>query len=217
MIATSARPTSHDATEVELDVGMSGTAGQRTDRERQRQHADRDVDQEHQTPPDAPEVGVDERAGDDRRGEHRHARRRTEQTQCLVQLGVVGEDLLHQAEALGDHQRAEGPLQGPEGDQHADRRRGCRSGGEQREARRADEKQPAAAEDVTEPRAGDQQHRERQGVAGAQPLQCRRAAAEVAMDRGTGDVDDRGIEQIHDVGGQHDGRHDPAQAIARHA
>ena len=37
------------------------------------------------------------------------------------------------------------------------------------------------------------------------------------MDRRAGDVDDRGVEQIHDVGGQDDGRHDPAQAIGLRA
>ena len=135
----------------------------------------------------------------------------------LVEFGVVGEDLLHQAEALGDHERAEGALERPEGDEHADGRRRGAGGREEREACRADEKQPAAAEDVAESCAGDQQDGEGQGVAGAQPLDGVGAAAEVAMDGGTGDVDDRGIEQIHDVGGQHDGRHDPAQAVGLRA
>ena len=34
------------------------------------------------------------------------------------------------------------------------------------------------------------------------------------MDGGGGDVDDRGVEQIHEVGDQDDGRDDPAQAVA---
>ena len=41
--------------------------------------------------------------------------------------------------------------------------------------------------------------------------------AEVAMDRGGGNVDDRGVEQIHDVSCQHDGRHDPAQPVGLRA
>ena len=217
MIATSATPTRPHATEVELDATVSGTAGQRTDRERQRERADRDVDEKHQAPPDTPEVGVDQRAGHNRRGEHRHTRCRTEQTECLAEFGVVGEDLLHQAKPLGDHQRPEGALQGAEGDEHFDGRRGCRRGREQGEACRADEKEAAAAVDVAEPCAGDQQDGERQGVGGAQPLQGAGAAAEVAMDGGAGDVDDRGVEHIHEVGGQHDGRHDPAQPIGPRA
>jgi len=40
-------------------------------------------------------------------------------------------------------------------------------------------------------------------------LQGAGAAAEVAMDRWSGDVDDRGVEQIHGGGGQHYTRHDP--------
>jgi hypothetical protein len=142
---------------------------------------------------------------------------RAEQAGGLVELGVVVEDLLEQAEALRDHERAEGALERPEGDERAHARRGCRSGGEQREAGRAEEKQAAAAEDVAEPRAGDQQHGKGQGVAGAQPLDGAGAAAEVAVDGGGGDVDDRGVEQVHDVGGQHDGRHDPAQAVGLRA
>ena len=205
-----------DTAEIELDAGVRGTAGQRTGGEQQGQRADRNVDEEHQAPPGAPEVGVDERAGDDRRGEHRYARRRAEQTEGLVQL-VVAEDLLHQAEALGDHERPEGALEHPEGDEHADARRRGAGGREEREPCRADEEQPAPAEDVSESCAGDQQNGKGQGVAGAQPLDGVGAAAEVAMDRGAGDVDDRGVEQIHDVGGQDDGRHDPAQAVGLRA
>jgi hypothetical protein len=127
------------------------------------------------------------------------------------------EDLLEQAEALRDHERAEGALQRPEGDEHADGRRGGAGGREQGEPGRADEEQPAAAEDVPESRAGDQQHGKGQGVAGAQPLDGAGPAAEVAVDGGGGDVDDRGVEQVHDIGGQHDGRHDPAQAVGLRA
>jgi hypothetical protein len=63
------------------------------------------------------------RAPATRRDEHGHARCRTEQPECLTHLGVVSEDLLHQAEALRDHERAEGALKSPERDEHADGRR----------------------------------------------------------------------------------------------
>ena len=83
------------------------------------------------------------------------------------------------------------------------------------EAGGADQEQPAAAEHVPEPRAGDQEHRERERVAGAQPLQGGGAAAERGADRRTGDVDDRRVHQVHHVGGDDDREHRPAQRIAR--
>ena len=162
---------------------MRGTTRQRTNREYEREHADREVDEEDQAPPDIPEVGVDECTGEDRCAEHRHAGGGSEETHHLVELDVIDEDLLRQTEALGDHQRTEGALQYSKTDQHADTRRHRTGGREQCEPGRANEEESAATEDIAESRARDQQDGERQGVAGAQPLQGAWSAAEVAVDR----------------------------------
>ena len=41
------------------------------------------------------------------------------------------------------------------------------------------------------------------------------AAAEVGPDRGAGQVGDRGVEQVHDVGDEDDGEHGPAPPEGR--
>ena len=86
--------------------------------------------------------------------------------------------------------------------------------GHHREASGADQEQTAAAEHVAQPGAGDQEHGERERVAGGQPLQGGGAAAERGPDRRAGDVDDRRVHEIHDVGGDHDREHEPAQRVA---
>ena len=193
--------------------GCATVRGQHPDRPGERSDADRDVDQEHQPPPDPPQVGLDQRAGQDRRGEDRETHHRTEGAEHLGHLLVV-EDLFEHPESLGDHQRPERALQHPEDDQHR-RRRGDRTGrGHHREAGRPDQEQPAAAEHVAEPGAGDQEHGEGQRVAGGQPLQGGGAAAEGGPDRRAGDVDDRRVHEIHDVGGDHDREHEPAHRVA---
>ena len=201
-----------DAADVELEAGVTDPARQRSDRERQRGEADRHVDEEDQSPADVPEIGIDECPGEDRRAEHGQTGRRAEQASCPAQFLVV-EDFLQQAEALRDHQRAEASLQGAEGDQHADVRRDGTRGREDGEPEQAEQEHPATAEDVSQPRPRDQEDGKGQRVGSAQPLDRAGTSAEFAVNRGAGDVHDRRVEQIHGVGGQHHGRHDPAQAV----
>ena len=86
--------------------------------------AERNVDEEHQAPAGAPEVGVDERAGEDRRGEHRPDPVTGPNSPVALSNSASSlEDLLHQAKALRDHERPEGALEHPEGDEDADVRR----------------------------------------------------------------------------------------------
>jgi hypothetical protein len=180
----------------------------------ERGDADRDVDQEHKPPSDPPQIRLDQGARKDWCGKHRQPHHRPEGAEHLAHL-VLGEALLEHPESLGDHQCSERALQHPEADQH--RRRGCgRTGcGHHGEPGRADQEQPAAAEHVTETCAGDQEHGERERVAGAQPQQGGGAAAERVPDRRTGDVDDRRVHQVHHVRRQDDREHQPAQWIAR--
>ena len=203
-----------DPTDVELEVGSPGAVGEGGDREDECQHADWHVDEEHEAPSDVPEVGVDQGTGDDRRGQQWQARRRPDESHRLVELALVGKDLLEEAEALRDHQRAEAALKCATDDQQG-HRRGCGAGaGEQGEAGEPEQEHPAAAEDVAEPRARDQQHGKRQGVPGADPLQRRRGAAEVVPDRRASDVCDRRVHRVHHVRGHDHDEHDPPEAMA---
>ena len=94
----------------------------------------------------------------------------------------------------------------PRRGQQSDRRRG---GAEQRgesEACDADGEDATLAEDVAQRAAHEDQRAERQQVCAADPLLSRQAAAEAALDRRQGDVDDRSVEQgdrgAEDRGGQ---------------
>ncbi len=135
MIATSARPTSQTPPMSSLRSGWLAPRGSERIANGSAMRPSRHVDEEDQPPADAPQVGVDERAGEHRRAEHGQARRRAEQAGGPAELLVV-EDLLQQAEALRDHQGAEAALQGPEGDEHAHVRRHGAGGREAGEAER---------------------------------------------------------------------------------
>jgi hypothetical protein len=75
-----------------------------------------------------------------------------------------------------------------------------------------DEHAPAA-EDVAQATADDHEHGEGEGVARGPPLHGGRAASELAADGRGGDGDDGAVEQVHDLGDEHDGEHDPAPAV----
>ena len=92
------------------------------------------------------------------------------------------------------------------------RRERARDRGE-REAGDADDEDAPAAEDVAEAPADDHEDAEGERVAGGPPLHRRRAAAELGADGRGGDGDDRAVEQIHDLGDEHDREDDPAPAV----
>jgi hypothetical protein len=197
---------------VQADPRMRNRPGQHSDRPDEGRQADRHVDEEHQPPPDPPQVGLHQPTRQDRRGEDRETHHRPEGSEDLGHL-LLGEDLFEHPESLGDHQRPERALQHPEGDQHLHRWRRRARRGHQGETGRADQEQPPAAEHVAQARTGDQEHSEREGVAGGQPLQGGGAATECGPNRRAGDVDDRRVQEIHDVGGDHDCEHEPAQRV----
>ena len=202
----------HHAHGVQAHAGTRDGARQDPDGGHEAGDADRDVDQEHQPPADVPQVGVDEHTGQDRRGQGGQGEHGAEQTEHLGHLVVV-ERLFDHADALRDHQRAEGALQHPAHDEHADRRSRGADRGHDGEAGRSDQEQPAASEHVPEPGAGDEEDGERERVAGAEPLQGRVAAAERRADGRSGDVDDRRIHQVHHVGHDDNEEDEPAQRV----
>ena len=114
----------------------------------ERGDADRNVDEEHQSPTDAPQIRLDQRTRQDRRREDRESHHRAEGAEHFGHLVLV-ENLFEHPEPLGDHQGAERALQHAEGDQHPRRGGECAGRGHRREAGGADQEQAPAAEHVS--------------------------------------------------------------------
>ena len=80
----------------------------------------------------------------------------------------------------------------------------------------AEDEHPAAAEQVTEPAAEHEQTAEGQGVCRDDPLASRVGEAEVGLDVGQGDVNDRAVEDDHELGaGDDDERKEEAARPGR--
>jgi hypothetical protein len=122
---------------------------------------------------------------------------------------VAGEGRGEDADALRDEQGTEPALHEPGGDEHAGVLGEPARERREREPGDPDQEHPPLAVPVTEAAAHDEQHTEGEGVAGAEPLDQRLPAADVAHDGGGGDVGDRGVHQVEDVGDQDDGEDGP--------
>jgi hypothetical protein len=68
----------------------------------------------------------------------------------------------------------------------------------QSETGKSEHEDAAVAADLPEPSAGDQQHRRREQVASDHQLQLRSGGAEIGVDFGVGDVDDRRVCLVHE-------------------
>ena len=128
-------------------------------------------------------------------------------------ISLGGKTVLIMPEPLRDEQRAEAALQHAGGDEDVGRRRQRARDRGQREAGDADDEDAAAAEDVAEAAADDHEDGEGERVAGRPPLHGGGAAAQLVADGRGGDGDDGAVEEIHDLGDEHDGEHDPAPAV----
>ena len=172
---------------------------------------ERHVDEEDQ-PPAAERVHAYEQAADDRSEDGRAADHRPEQRERLRQF-VLREDRAHDPESLRDQQGSERALREAKRHEH---RRGVGEPARERadrESSGADHEQTTAAEAVAHPAAHDQPDREGERVAACDPLQGRLGGVEMAADRGQGDVHDRPIEEIHDLGGQDHEEDQPAAGM----
>ena len=198
-------PVAASAVPTRSSRGRSGAPGlgdqaRRADRGDQ---AERQVDEEDQ-PPAAPEqVGVDERAADDR---PQHRRQADHGAEDRERRGLLRgrERVADDPEPLRDQERGGAALSEPAGDQHLRRDRERARHRREHESDRAEHEQALAAVDVAESPTGDQPDGEREGVAADHPLQRGRAAVQVGADRRGGDVDDRAVEQIHALRGEHE-------------
>ncbi len=173
--------------------------------------ADRHVDQEHRPPLRTEQV----------RG-HQHAAHHLAGDGAAGQHGRVGaqrpgpgralEALLDHAHDLRDHRRRARPLDQPGADQESERRgqpAGQRGRGE---GEHPGEEHPPPAEDVPQPGPGDQQRGVADGVPRHHELQAGAGPVQGPADGGQGDVDDRDIEQAHELPGQQQAEHDPGAA-----
>ena len=198
------------AERVEAVLRLRHVARQDARGERQRDDADRQVDEEDPAPGDVVDEPAAEDRAQDRAEQHRDADDAHHAADAL-RAGGAGED--RHAERH-QHAAAEA-LQHAEGDQR------LRRPGEARE-RRADEEEgdrehvePLGAEAVGGP-AGERDHgRQRERVAGRRPTGSSSAGVEVSRERVDGDVDDRHVEDRHDRAEHDDGGDEEQRAVER--
>ncbi len=124
---------------------------------------------------------------------------RAEDAERLAALGRVGEGRGQQRERARGEQCAEHALQRARGDQHLEAGRGAadrRGGGEPEQA---DDEDALATEDVADAPAEQQQRAEREGIGRDHPLAIVVGEAEIGLGGGEGDVDDRHVEDDHQL------------------
>ena len=190
--------------------GAGVSRGQHARGERQRGDPDRQVDEEDPAPGDVvDEIAAEDRA-QDRAEQHRDADD-AHHAADAAGAGGAGED--RHAERH-QHAAAE-PLEDAEADQR------LRRPGDAREQRAGQEEgdreqvQALGAEAVGGP-AGERDHgRQRERVAGDDPLDRREGGVEVTRQRGDRDVDDRGVEDRHHGAEHHDGGDGQEPAVER--
>jgi hypothetical protein len=131
--------------------------------------------------------------------------RRAVDAEREVALAPFGERGDEQRQRGGREQRSAEPLEGAERDQ---RRLGPGEAAEQRargEDEEADHEQAAAPDEVGQPAAEKKGPTEEDGVGGDDPLEARRRETEIGLDRRKRDVDDRDVQDHHELCG-HDQR-----------
>ena len=154
---------------------------------------DRDVDEEDPFPAEV----LGDQAADQRADRDGAADRRSPDAERGGAVAAV-ELLPEQGERGGEHRRAADPLQ-PARQVEQGRVAGdaAEEGGEGEEAE-PEREDAAAAQAVAERAGGEQEGGEHQRVGVDDPLQAGEARAEVPLDVGQGDVDDRDVQQQHE-------------------
>jgi hypothetical protein len=128
----------------------------------------------------------------------------------LVRSGPLREGRGDDGQRGGGDQRGAEALQAPRGDQHPGRRGEAVEQRGQREQGDAGHEQPAAADEVRRPPAEQQEAAEHERVAVDDPREVGGGEAEVALDRGQGDVHDRRVEHDHELREADEDEHEPA-------
>ena len=183
--------------------------GDQRGRQRGSSDADRDVDPEHPLPADR--VGED--ASQQDAGGSAGAGDRAPDSQGLVALGAVAEGGGDDRQCRGREDRRAQALNRAGHDQLAlglGQAPGQR--GEREEDQAADE-DAAPAEQVSHPPAEQQEAAEGEDVGVDHPLQVALGEVERLADRRQGDVDDRGVEDDHELGHREQRQGDPAPLL----
>src|SRR5581483_11126578 len=110
-------------------------------------------------------------------------------------------------------QRAAEPLQPAGDDQRSLGPREPREQRAEREDDHADDEETTPTEQVREPAAEQQRAAEQDRVRGDHPLQARLREVEVALDRRQGDVDNRHVEDDHELRGDGERENEPAPLL----
>jgi hypothetical protein len=179
----------------------------------QRPDDDRDVDEKDGAPPPAEEVGLGEHTAEDEPDRRREAERRAVDAECGAAL-LAGEHRPEGGEHLGGHRRRRRALDDACGDQLVGGLGDARSEAGGAEDRRPDQEQALAAEQVAEAAGRDQGRGEGEHVGRDDPFQLGAGRAQVAPDRGQGDVHDRAVDQVDGGGHDHHGRRQPSPRVA---
>ncbi|GGX02295.1 hypothetical protein GCM10010353_17530 [Streptomyces chryseus] len=166
--------------------------------EGQRDDADGHVDEEDGLPADV----LDEQAADDRAARGGRADDHAPDADGHVQL-LGREGGAEQAERGRHEERAEQTLEYAEGDDQGDLAGEADGPGGDGEAGYADQEGLAVAEAVAELAGGDQRDGEGEQVTVGDPLDVRERGAEVLLDGGVGDRDDRAVERDHHHADRH--------------
>jgi hypothetical protein len=164
------------------------------DSRRVRHGADGDVDQEDRPPAEPGDIGLNERAADQLRGDRGEAERRAEIADGARAFALREGDPDNR-EHLRVHQRRRQPLQDARCDQHRRAGRQPAQRGGDGEADHPDDEQLLAPIQVAEPPPRDQQDGEGQAVARHHQFQILRAGPKFGVHGRQGNVDDEEIER----------------------
>ena len=176
--------------------GVDACLGHDAPDQQQRDHADRDVQQEDVLPSGEPrqETAEDEPRGRAEGGEG------APDAERLVALGALGEHVSHgRQRGWEEHRGAEALGHAhPDQDRLAAGQRGSQRSG--REHSETGEDHAAAPEQIGGPATEQQKNAVRQLVCSHDPQQARLREAELSPDRGQGRVDDRQVHDCHERG-----------------
>ena len=179
-------------------------------REHEREHADRDVDEEDPLPAEVLRQDASERARRPRRPAPPSA---PQIPSALLRSAPSSKVVMTIESAAGEMIAAPRPCSGARADQHA------LGGGETAEERGdgedddADQEDAAPAEEIGRAPAEEQEPAERDRVGGQDPLQVLAREVERLADRGERDVDDRDVEDRHEERGADHRERLPAKRI----
>ena len=140
---------------------------------------------------------------------------RTEDPERFGALLRVGERGGQEGKRGGSEECGEDALNRARGDEGVEALGGTAQSGGNGKADEADDQRSLAAEEVRQPAAEQQQAAEAERVGGHHPLAVAVREAQRLLGRGQSDVDDRGVEDDHQLGDAQDGEYQPAPVVIR--